>query len=61
MVLQARLHFDVAFFKEVFIIGCWAFWCHQNDIIFDGCSLSFASWKIFFVKELRVVTLRVKP
>jgi hypothetical protein len=61
MVFQERLHFDASFFREVFIIGCWALWCHQNDIIFDGSSLSFSSWKFFFVKELRAVTLRVKP
>jgi hypothetical protein len=60
MVLQARLQFDATFFREAFIIGCWALWCHRNDIIFDASRLSFASWKFFFVKELRAVTLRVK-
>jgi hypothetical protein len=61
MVLNARIHFNSIIFREVFIIGCWAIWCHHNDIIFDGASLSFSLWKSFFVKELQAVALRAKP
>jgi hypothetical protein len=61
MVLNVRLHFNSIIFREIFIIGYWAIWCHYNDIIFDGASLSFLLWKRFFVKELKAVDLRAKP
>jgi hypothetical protein len=61
MVLNVRLHFNSIIFREVFIIDCWAIWCHRNDIIFDDASLSFSLWKRFFVKELKVVAIRAKP
>jgi hypothetical protein len=61
MVLNARLHFNSIIFREVFIFRCWAIWCHHNDIIFDGASLSFLIWKRFFVKKLKAVALRAKP
>jgi hypothetical protein len=61
MVLNARLRFNSIIFREVFIVGCWAIWCHRNDIIFDGFSLSFLLWKSFFVQELQAVALRAKP
>jgi hypothetical protein len=57
MVLKARLNFSSVIFREVFIIGCWAIWCHRNDIIFDGVSLSFSSRKSTFVRELSAVSL----
>ena len=61
MVLHARLQFNSVIFREIFIIGCWSIWCHRNDLIFDGASLSFSQWRRFFVKELQAVTLRAKP
>jgi hypothetical protein len=61
MVLNARLRFNSIIFREVFIVGCWAIWCHRNDIIFDGFLLSFLLWKSFFVQELQAVALRAKP
>jgi hypothetical protein len=61
MVLNARLLFNSIIFREVFIINCWAIWCHRNDLIFDGSSLSFSKWRSSFVKELHAVTLQAKP
>jgi hypothetical protein len=61
MILHARLQFNLIIFREVFIIGCWAIWCHRSDIIFDSASLSFLLWRRFFVKELKAVALRAKP
>jgi hypothetical protein len=34
MVLMAGLNFNSVIFREIFIIGCRAIWCHRNDIIF---------------------------
>jgi hypothetical protein len=48
MVLNARLLFNSVIFKEVFIVGCWAIWCHRNNLIFDGSSLCFSKWRSFF-------------
>jgi hypothetical protein len=61
MVLMARLNFNSVIFREVLIIGCWAIWCHRNDIIFDSATLSFSSWKSTFVRELSAVSPRAKP
>jgi hypothetical protein len=59
-VLMARLNFNSVIFREIIIIGCWAIWYHRNDIIFDGATLSFSSWKSTFVRELSVVSLQDK-
>nr|TKW26925.1 hypothetical protein SEVIR_3G223100v2 [Setaria viridis] len=61
MILKAKQDFSKAFFREIIIISCWSIWCHRNDIIFDGASLSFAAWRHLFEKEVKLVTLRVKP
>jgi hypothetical protein len=61
MVLHARIQFDSVIFREVFIIGCRALWCHRNAIIFYVAYLSFSQWRRFFISELQVVSHRVKP
>jgi hypothetical protein len=61
MVLHARIQFNSVIFIEVFIIGCWSLWCHRNDNIFDVAPLSFSQWRRFFISELQVVSLMVKP
>jgi hypothetical protein len=43
MVLNTRFHFNSVIFREIFIISAWSLWCHRNDIIFDGASLSFST------------------
>jgi hypothetical protein len=61
MILNARLRFNSVIFREIFIVGSWAIWCHRNDIIFDDSALSFAKWRTFFIRELDLVLLRAKP
>ncbi|KAG2655638.1 hypothetical protein PVAP13_1KG026000 [Panicum virgatum] len=61
MFLRAREAFNSVIFREVVIIATWCIWCHRNDIIFYGSSLSFSSWRCAFLKEMNAVTLRVKP
>nr|TKW09525.1 hypothetical protein SEVIR_6G108100v2 [Setaria viridis] len=61
MILKARQEFGKVFFGEIVIIASWAIWCHRNNIIFDGASLSFAAWRELFEKDIKLVTLRVKP
>lgn len=61
MFLRAREDFGSIIFREIVILVMWALWAHRNNIIFDGASLSFASWKRNFLSDLNAVTLRVKP
>jgi hypothetical protein len=61
MFLKAREDFNSVIFREVVIIAAWNLWCHHNDIIFYGASLSFAAWRHAFLQDLKAVTLRVKP
>ncbi|RCV37613.1 hypothetical protein SETIT_8G077800v2 [Setaria italica] len=61
MILKARQEFGKVFFREIVIIACWAIWCYRNNIIFDRASLSFAAWRGLFEKDMKLVTLRVKP
>jgi hypothetical protein len=61
MFLKAREDFNSVIFREVIIITSWNLWCHHNNIIFDGASLSFSAWRRAFLQDLKAVTLRVKP
>jgi hypothetical protein len=61
MFLKAREDFNSVIFREVVIIASWNLWCHCNDIIFYGASLSFSAWHRAFIHDLKAVTLRVKP
>jgi hypothetical protein len=61
MILNARFGFNSVIFREIFIVGAWAIWCHRNDIILYDSALSFAKWRTFFVRELDLVLLRAKP
>lgn len=60
MLLAARQRFNSKIFREVLIIGCWSMWCHRNQIIFDGGTLSLARWKIAFREEFMQLGYRAK-
>ncbi|KAF8667583.1 hypothetical protein HU200_052785 [Digitaria exilis] len=55
MILRARQRFNSVIFKEVVIIAMWAIWKYCNNIIFDGQSLSFASWRRIFTENMKAV------
>ncbi|KAF8765338.1 hypothetical protein HU200_008715 [Digitaria exilis] len=61
MVLQARQAFGNSIFREVLILAGWGIWCHRNNIIFNNGVTSFSFWRSCFERELKLVTLRVKP
>ncbi|KAF8752424.1 hypothetical protein HU200_011966 [Digitaria exilis] len=61
MILSSRAIFGSSIFREVIILAAWCIWCHQNCIIFDDKTVSFAPWYGCFSTELKLVTLTAKP
>lgn len=59
VIIQARLNFGNIIFREVIILARWAILCHRNNIIFYNSVRSFATWRSFFEKEMKLVTLRL--
>ncbi|KAF8662014.1 hypothetical protein HU200_056572 [Digitaria exilis] len=61
MVIRSREAFRSTIYREIVIVAAWCIWCHRNNIISNGHSLSFAAWRRCFLKEVELVTIRVKP
>jgi hypothetical protein len=51
MITSAQNSFHHSFFFEVLSIGYWNIWCRRNDLIFNNIALSFAKWKVDFLKD----------
>ena len=55
MFVGAREAFGLVVFREVVIEVFWSLWKHINDIVFDGASVSFSTWKALFLQDLKLV------
>ncbi|KAF2927187.1 hypothetical protein DAI22_06g186400 [Oryza sativa Japonica Group] len=60
MLTSAQNSFHHSFFFEVLSIGCWNIWCRRNDLIFNNIALSFAKWKVDFLKDFALHIHRAK-
>jgi hypothetical protein len=60
-IVDGRRKFGNRMYREVFLIACWAIWCHRNEIIFDGVHASLNRWKQLFRQEFQLLLHRGKP
>lgn len=49
------------FFMEMIILICWTIWLARNELIFNARQISLSECKRFFVTEIKLLSLRVKP
>ncbi|EER99102.3 hypothetical protein BDA96_02G261200 [Sorghum bicolor] len=61
MIIQARLTFGSAIFREIFITTCWIIWNTRNNIIFDNGQKNLQLWKMQFKAQLGLVCTKAKP
>ena len=48
------------FFMVAVIVMCWTIWLARNELIFNGNQVSIQDCRRVFLKEVRLVSLRVK-
>jgi hypothetical protein len=59
MMENAKHKFRNDFFMETFLIGTWLIWKQRNVFIFNRGLPSHSSWKVGFLEEARLQSVRM--
>jgi len=55
-----KIQLNSQFFMVAFILMAWTIWKARNDIIFNNNQMGLQDCRIHFLKEVKLVGLRVK-
>lgn len=61
MIIDAKNRYQMEFFMEIMIIGCWSIWNQRNDKIFKNIDCSIDHCKQDFKATFNETIIRVKP
>jgi hypothetical protein len=59
MMEDAKVKFHNVFFMETFLIGTWLIWKQRNAFIFNRGLPSHSSWKVGFLEEAQLQSVRM--
>lgn len=61
MIIEARMKFGAAIFREVVISAGWCIWISRIGVLFDNKPCNITSWKIHFKEEIGLICIKAKP